>query len=97
MAASAIGRRVATGLPGAFVLEALAGALAQQHHREDRRRATWQRIQRDETRVSAAVCEHLWRNLQRVRIDTNIDFGAAVVPELKDVGSDHAVACIRHS
>jgi hypothetical protein len=45
--------------------------------REERRRALWQRIRRNETPVDAAVCEHLWRNLQRVWIDTKIDFGEA--------------------
>ena len=41
--------------------------------RESRRRATWQRIERNETAVDAAVCRHLRRNLRRVRIDTEID------------------------
>ena len=39
---------------------------------EERRRALWQRIRRNETPVDAAVCEHLWRHLQRVWIDADI-------------------------
>jgi len=44
---------------------------------EARRRATWQRIHRHETPVNAAVCGHLWRNLQRVQLDAEIDIGEA--------------------
>ena len=51
-----------------------------QKWREERRRATWQKIQRNETLVDAAVCEHLSRNLQRVRIDAAIDFGDTLDP-----------------
>jgi hypothetical protein len=51
-----------------------------QRWREERRRAMWQRIERNETMVDAAVCNHLWRNLQRVRIDAAIDFGDAFHP-----------------
>jgi hypothetical protein len=47
---------------------------------EDRRRMIWQRIQHNETSVDAAVRKHLWRNLQRVQIDAEIDFGAAFDP-----------------
>ncbi len=47
---------------------------------EARRRKMWQRIQGNETPVDAAVCAHLWRNLQRVRIDTEIDYGEAFHP-----------------
>lgn len=39
---------------------------------ESRRRELWQRIKRNETPVAAAVCEHLWRNLLRVRIDAEV-------------------------
>ena len=48
--------------------------------REARRRAMWQRIQRNETPVNEAVCTHLWRHLQRVRIDADICFGNALHP-----------------
>ena len=48
--------------------------------RDARRRATWQRIHREETPVAAAVCDHLWRNLQRVQIDAGIDLGAGFHP-----------------
>ncbi|MCX7424649.1 MAG: hypothetical protein NTW96_03325 [Planctomycetia bacterium] len=47
---------------------------------QERRRAMWQRIQRNETLVDSAVCQHLWRNLQRLRIDAQIDFGEVVCP-----------------
>ena len=47
---------------------------------EARRREMWQRIRRNETPVDAAVCEHLWRHLQRVRIDADIRFGNAFHP-----------------
>ena len=40
----------------------------------------WQRIQRHETLVDAAVCSHLWRNLQRIQIDAKIDFGESFHP-----------------
>ena len=61
-----------------------------QKWREERRRATWQRIQRNETPVDAAVCEHLWRNLQRVRIDAAIDFGEAFRPGAPDCRRAHS-------
>ena len=48
--------------------------------REARRQAMWQRIRRNETSVDAGVCDHLWRNLQRVRLDLEIDFGEAFHP-----------------
>jgi hypothetical protein len=41
---------------------------------EARRRATWQRIRAGDSPVSLAVATHLWRNLQRVRLDEGIDF-----------------------
>ena len=46
----------------------------------ERRRGTWQRIEQNETPVDAAVCVHLWRNLQRIRIAAEIDFGADYQP-----------------
>ena len=58
--------------------------------REARRREMWQRIQRNETLVDAAVCWHLWRNLQRIRID-EIDF-----PEPFRPAHQVAVGQIRH-
>lgn len=48
--------------------------------REERRREMWQRIQKNETPVDAAVCAHLWRHLQRTGIDAGIDIGEAVHP-----------------
>ena len=48
--------------------------------RAARRRETWHRIERNETLVDAAVCKHLWRNLQKVEIDAVIDFGEAFHP-----------------
>jgi hypothetical protein len=53
--------------------------------RESRHRAMWQRIRRNDTPVDAKVCEHLWRNLQRVRIDADIRFDPAIL-------SDHQVS-----
>jgi hypothetical protein len=60
--------------------------------REARRRTMWQRIQRNETPVDAAVCEHLWRHLQRVRIDADICFGSDFHP-----AHQVAVEHLRHS
>lgn len=48
--------------------------------RDSRFRATWQRIQRSEAPVDTDVCAHLWRNLQRVRIDAEIDLGGTFHP-----------------
>lgn len=59
--------------------------------RESRRREMWQRIRRDETPVDAAVCDHLWRNLRRVRIDGQIDFGTAFHPA-HQVAAEHIQA-----
>jgi len=42
--------------------------------RAARQRETWQRIQCRETPVGEAVCVHLWRNLQRVQLDAEIEF-----------------------
>jgi hypothetical protein len=42
--------------------------------RETQRREMWQRIERQDAPVAAAVCRHLWDNLQRIRIDDKIDF-----------------------
>ena len=47
---------------------------------EARRRETWKRIQGNETPLDAAVCVHLWRNLQRVGIHAPIDFGNGFHP-----------------
>lgn len=59
--------------------------------RESRRREMWQRIRREETPVDAAVCDHLWRNLRRVRIDGQIDFGTAFHPA-HQVAAEHIQA-----
>jgi len=56
--------------------------------REARRRETWQRIQRNETPVDAAVCEHLWRNLQRVWVDTALNSGNGL-PPVHQVAVEH--------
>lgn len=48
--------------------------------REARRRGMWTRIRRSETPVDPAVCEYLWQNLQRVRLDADLDFGDAFQP-----------------
>jgi hypothetical protein len=56
--------------------------------REARRREMWQRIRRNETPVNEAVCAHLWRQLQRVRIDGNIDFGNGFHP-VHQVAAEH--------
>jgi hypothetical protein len=45
-----------------------------QKWREAQRRATRERIERQEIPVAQAVCRHLWRNLQRIRLDAAIDF-----------------------
>jgi hypothetical protein len=63
---------------------------------EARRRAMWQRIQRNETPVDAAVCEHLWRHLQRVRIDPNVCFGDATLSEHQVSTYQMAVEHLRH-
>jgi hypothetical protein len=56
--------------------------------REARRRATWRRIQRNETLVDAAVCSHLCGKLQTVRIDAEIDFGEVFHPA-HQVAAEH--------
>ena len=43
--------------------------------RESRSREAWQRIQRGDTPIDAAVCRHLWHNLRQVQIDAEIDYG----------------------
>ncbi len=40
----------------------------------------WERIRRDETPVASDVCEHLWRYLQQIRIDDNIELGEGCHP-----------------
>jgi hypothetical protein len=42
--------------------------------REQRRQKIWDCVRRDETPVAGEVVEHLWRHLQRVRFDGEIDF-----------------------
>jgi len=59
--------------------------------REAQRRETWERIERGEMPVAAAVCRHLWWNLQRVRLDTDIRF-----PEAMHPAHQIAVEQIRH-
>jgi len=56
--------------------------------REARQRETWKRIRRNETPVAAEVCEHLWRHLQRLRIDDEIDFGEDSKPA-HQIAVDH--------
>jgi hypothetical protein len=53
--------------------------------REARRREMWKQIERQETPVAAAVCRHLWRNLQKIRIDAKIDFGETFHPSYQIV------------
>ena len=48
--------------------------------RESRSREAWQRIQRGDTPIDAAVCRNLWHNLRQVRIDAEIDYGADFHP-----------------
>ena len=48
--------------------------------REARHREVWQQVQGDSSLVAAPVRRHLWRNLQRVRIDAEIDPGALSHP-----------------
>jgi hypothetical protein len=40
----------------------------------------WQRIRSKKSLVSAAVCEHLWRHLQHIRLDHEIDADAIESP-----------------
>lgn len=56
--------------------------------REERRRATWQRIQCNGSLVDAAVCAHLWRNLHRIQIDATIDLGQGFHP-LHQIAVEH--------
>jgi hypothetical protein len=64
--------------------------------REARRRAMWQRIQRNETPVSEAVCSQLWRQLQRVRIDADICMGNAFLSACQLSVYQIAVEHLRH-
>jgi hypothetical protein len=48
--------------------------------REAQRRETWERIERGETPVAAAVCRHLCWNLQRVRLDAEMRFPEPLHP-----------------
>jgi len=50
---------------------ALRNSIRSWHER--RQRATWDRIRRNETPVDERVCSFLWRNLQRIEIDADID------------------------
>ena len=47
--------------------------------RKERHRVEWEKVRSGETGVSASVCEHLYRQLQRVRIDQCIS--EALTPE----------------
>lgn len=55
---------------------------------ESRHREAWERIRSNKTLVDPKVCEHLWRNLQRIRIDRKIDFGADFHPA-HQIAVDH--------
>lgn len=46
-----------------------------QSWRERRRQEMWGRIRRNETPVDCEVVEHLWRHLQRIRLEGDIDLG----------------------
>ena len=59
--------------------------------RAERQREMWQRIQRQETPVEEAVCVHLWRHLQRIQLDAEIEF-----PEPFEPAHQIAVEQIRH-
>jgi hypothetical protein len=61
------------------------------HWRDDQQRKAWQKIERGETPVAEAVCRHLWRNLQRIRLDAEIEF-----PEPFHPAHQVAVEQIRH-
>jgi len=47
---------------------------------EDGHRRMWGRIRRNETPVDRDVCEHLWSQVQRIRIDEDADYGESFHP-----------------